>query len=97
MALIALTRRGYRMSQLRSNWAFHRGFAADHNGSAKGNIWEAPGSPSKWKEEHFVFASLGGWGTLFFAGYKAAIGGGKKKEDFPAPAKPQKAKDGSLP
>ncbi|KAL2635864.1 hypothetical protein R1flu_007343 [Riccia fluitans] len=95
MALVALTCRGYRTSQLRSNWAFHRGFAADHHRFVRVNIWEAPGSPSKWKEEHFVFASLGGWGTLFFVGYKAATGGSEKKKDFSAPAKPQKAKDGS--
>lgn len=56
-----------------------RGFSADHHGPKKVNMWEAPLKPAEWKEEHFVFASLGGWGLLFYAGYKAASGGGKKK------------------
>ncbi|KAL3695007.1 hypothetical protein R1sor_008658 [Riccia sorocarpa] len=96
MAMAAFIRLGSCKRGLQWNWAFDRGFAADHHGSSKVNIWEAPGSPSKWKEEHFVFASLGGWGTLFFAGYKAATGGTKKKEnDSHHPPKPEKAKDGS--
>ncbi|KAG1365416.1 hypothetical protein COCNU_12G004160 [Cocos nucifera] len=35
-----------------------------HHGPPKVNIWEDPLSPSKWKEEHFVLASLAGWFVL---------------------------------
>lgn len=41
-----------------------------HGGAAKVPIWQDPTSPSKWKEEHFVFVSLAGWGALFYSGYK---------------------------
>jgi hypothetical protein len=34
-------------------------------------------SPSKWKEEHFVFVSLAGWGALFYGGYKFFTSGSK--------------------
>ncbi|KAK2993974.1 hypothetical protein RJ640_000572, partial [Escallonia rubra] len=54
--------------------------AADHHGPAKVNIWQDPLSPSKWKEEHFVIASLTGWGLLIFGGYKLFSGGSKKEE-----------------
>ncbi|KAG6545355.1 hypothetical protein Mapa_013204 [Marchantia paleacea] len=64
-----------------SNFTASRTFAADHgHGPARVNIWEDPTSPSKWKEEHFVFVSLAGWGLLFYGGYKAATGGSKKAE-----------------
>ncbi|KAL3615226.1 hypothetical protein CASFOL_040887 [Castilleja foliolosa] len=54
--------------------------AADHHGPPKINIWEDPMSPSMWKEEHFVIASLMGWGLLIFGGYKL-FAGGKKDND----------------
>ncbi|KAL3624756.1 hypothetical protein CASFOL_031424 [Castilleja foliolosa] len=56
-----------------------RGLAgsADHHGPPKINIWEDPMSPSQWKEEHFVIASLTGWGLLIFGGYKLFSGGKK--------------------
>ncbi|KAG6385129.1 hypothetical protein SASPL_153957 [Salvia splendens] len=61
-----------------------RGLAgsADPHGPPKVNIWEDPMSPSKWKEEHFVIASLTGWFTLFYGAYKAFSGGKKDKAEF---------------
>ncbi|KAJ1703984.1 hypothetical protein LUZ63_003763 [Rhynchospora breviuscula] len=53
--------------------------AEGHHGPAKVNIWEDPLSPSKWKEEHFVLASLSGWGLVIYGGSKA-FGGGKKEK-----------------
>ncbi|OIW11515.1 hypothetical protein TanjilG_26881 [Lupinus angustifolius] len=53
----------------------------DHHGPPKVNIWEDPLSPSKWKEEHFVIASLSGWGLLFYGGFKLFSGGKDKKEE----------------
>ncbi|KAL1567663.1 hypothetical protein AAHA92_03119 [Salvia divinorum] len=63
-----------------------RGLAgsADPHGPPKVNIWEDPMSPSKWKEEHFVIASLTGWFTLFYGAYKAFSGGKKNKEEIVA-------------
>nr|PNR54188.1 hypothetical protein PHYPA_007865 [Physcomitrium patens] len=55
-----------------------RNFAADAHGSTKVPMWTAPGSPSTWKEEHFVFVSLAGWGALFYGGYKFFTSGSKK-------------------
>ncbi|XP_073390861.1 uncharacterized protein [Physcomitrium patens] len=55
-----------------------RSFAADAHGPAKVPMWAAPGSPSTWKEEHFVFVSLAGWGALFYGGYKFFTSGSKK-------------------
>ncbi|KAK9997180.1 hypothetical protein SO802_021866 [Lithocarpus litseifolius] len=55
--------------------------AADPHGPPRVNIWQDPLSPSKWKEEHFVIASLSGWGLLFFSGYKLFSGGKDKKEE----------------
>ncbi|KAL6599577.1 hypothetical protein ACP70R_045714 [Stipagrostis hirtigluma subsp. patula] len=52
--------------------------AADHHGPAKVNLWEDPMSPSKWKEEHFVLASLAMWGGIIYGGLKAFTG---KKEN----------------
>uniref|UniRef100_A0A7N2MRX4 Uncharacterized protein n=1 Tax=Quercus lobata TaxID=97700 RepID=A0A7N2MRX4_QUELO len=56
--------------------------AADSHGPPRVNIWQDPLSPSKWKEEHFVIASLSGWGLLFFSGYKLFSGGKDKKEEI---------------
>ncbi|CAI5463842.1 unnamed protein product [Closterium sp. Yama58-4] len=56
-----------------------RGFAADHHGPKRVNIWEDPLNPGRWKEEHFVFVSLGGWGLVFYGAYRA-FSGGKKAE-----------------
>ncbi|KAJ7526651.1 hypothetical protein O6H91_16G017200 [Diphasiastrum complanatum] len=58
-----------------------RCFASEHHGhgSSRVNMWEAPLEPALWKEEHFVFASVAGWGLLFYGGYKA-FSGGKKEE-----------------
>ncbi|XP_020589603.1 uncharacterized protein LOC110030942 isoform X2 [Phalaenopsis equestris] len=56
----------------------------DHHGPARVNLWDDPLSPSKWKEEHFVLASLSGWGLLFYGGYKFFSGG--KKEEVAAPS-----------
>ncbi|KAJ4798604.1 Aerobic glycerol-3-phosphate dehydrogenase [Rhynchospora pubera] len=53
--------------------------AEGHHGPAKVNIWEDPLSPSKWKEEHFVLASLSAWGLVIYGGSKA-FGGGKKEK-----------------
>ncbi|KAG0476415.1 hypothetical protein HPP92_013256 [Vanilla planifolia] len=66
-----------------------RGFAAggDHHGSTKVNIWEDPLSPSKWKEEHFVLASLTGWGLIFYGGYKMFSGGKGGENKVPVEAK----------
>ncbi|KAL5976222.1 hypothetical protein ACLOJK_041873 [Asimina triloba] len=60
-----------------------RGLAggADPHGPPKINLWQDPMSPSKWKEEHFVIASLTGWGLLIFGGYKAFSGGKKEKTE----------------
>ncbi|KAK7244375.1 hypothetical protein RIF29_39196 [Crotalaria pallida] len=51
------------------------GGGGDH--TPRVNIWEDPMTPSKWKEEHFVIASLSGWGLLIYAGVKFS---GKKEE-----------------
>ncbi|XP_072988078.1 uncharacterized protein [Typha latifolia] len=58
-----------------------RGLAGggDH-GPPRVNLWEDPLSPSKWKEEHFVLASLSGWGLVIYGGYKL-FGGKKEKKD----------------
>ncbi|XP_010905583.1 uncharacterized protein [Elaeis guineensis] len=63
-----------------------RGLAGggDHHGPPKVNIWEDPLSPSKWKEEHFVLASLGGWFLLGYGGYKLFGGKKEKKEEVVA-------------
>ncbi|XP_017701263.1 uncharacterized protein LOC103719332 [Phoenix dactylifera] len=63
-----------------------RGLASggDHHGPPKVNIWEDPLSPSKWKEEHFVLASLSGWGLLGYGGYKLFGGKAEKKEEVAA-------------
>lgn len=53
----------------------------DHHGPPKVNIWQDPMSPSKWKEEHFVIASLTGWGLVFYGGYKLFSGGKKEKKE----------------
>ncbi|XP_019705824.1 uncharacterized protein [Elaeis guineensis] len=65
-----------------------RGLAGggDHHGTPKVNIWEDPLSPSKWKEEHFVLASLSGWGLLGYGGYKLFSGKKEKKEEVVAAA-----------
>ncbi|KAH6795457.1 hypothetical protein C2S51_036443 [Perilla frutescens var. frutescens] len=55
--------------------------AADPHGPPKINIWEDPMSPSKWKEEHFVIASLSGWGLLIYGSYKAFTGGKEEKSE----------------
>ncbi|KAF3973974.1 hypothetical protein CMV_002646 [Castanea mollissima] len=55
--------------------------AADPHGPPRVNIWQDPLSPSKWKEEHFVLASLSGWGILIYSGYKLFSGGKDKKEE----------------
>uniref|UniRef100_A0A6V7QVQ8 Uncharacterized protein n=1 Tax=Ananas comosus var. bracteatus TaxID=296719 RepID=A0A6V7QVQ8_ANACO len=59
-----------------------RGLAGggDHHGPPKVNMWEDPLSPSRWKEEHFVLASLAGWGLLGYGGYKL-FGGKKEKKE----------------
>uniref|UniRef100_A0A6V7QV71 Uncharacterized protein n=1 Tax=Ananas comosus var. bracteatus TaxID=296719 RepID=A0A6V7QV71_ANACO len=59
-----------------------RGLAGggDHHGPPRVNIWEDPLSPSRWKEEHFVLASLAGWGLLGYGGYKL-FGGKKEKKE----------------
>ncbi|XP_020257807.1 uncharacterized protein LOC109834240 [Asparagus officinalis] len=59
--------------------------AADHHGPPRINIWEDPMSPSKWKEEHFVLASLSGWGLLIYGGFKV-FGGKNDKKDEVIPA-----------
>nr|ACG30863.1 hypothetical protein [Zea mays]ACG31954.1 hypothetical protein [Zea mays] len=60
--------------------------AADGHGSAKVPLWKDPLSPSKWKEEHFVLASLSMWGVIFYGGYKLFSG---KKETKTEAASPQ--------
>ncbi|KAI0529629.1 hypothetical protein KFK09_002183 [Dendrobium nobile] len=57
----------------------------DHHGPPRINLWEDPLSPSKWKEEHLVLASLSGWGLIFYGGYKF-FSGGKKDEAAAAPS-----------
>ncbi|XP_010921998.1 uncharacterized protein [Elaeis guineensis] len=63
-----------------------RGLAGggDQHGPPKVNIWEDPLSPSKWKEEHFVLASLAGWFLLGYGGYKLFGGKKGKKEEVVA-------------
>ncbi|KAK4576566.1 hypothetical protein RGQ29_027206 [Quercus rubra] len=58
-----------------------------HHGPPKVNFWQDPLSPSKWKEEHFVIASLTGWGLLFYGGYKFFTKGkNSKKEEVGEPS-----------
>nr|AFK39668.1 unknown [Medicago truncatula] len=78
-----------RLSSPKSASPVHRrGMAgsADPHGTPKVNIWQDPLSPSKWKEEHFVIASLTGWTLLFYSGYKFFTGG-KKEEKVAEPSK----------
>jgi len=60
--------------------------AADGHGSDKVPMWKDPLSPSKWKEEHFVLASLSMWGGLIYGGYKFFAGGKKEEKPEAAPA-----------
>ncbi|XP_057784899.1 uncharacterized protein LOC131002413 [Salvia miltiorrhiza] len=60
--------------------------ASDHHGPPRINLWEDPMSPSKWKEEHFVIASLSGWFALFYGSYKFFTSGKKDKEEKVAEA-----------
>ncbi|XP_058751015.1 uncharacterized protein LOC131624032 [Vicia villosa] len=59
--------------------------AADPHATPRVDIWKDPLSPSKWKEEHFVIASLTGWGVLIYGGCKL-FSGGKKEEKLPEAA-----------
>ncbi|KAH8975439.1 hypothetical protein BDL97_01G157900 [Sphagnum fallax] len=72
----------------RSSVSSSRTFASDahEHGPKRVPIWEDPMHPGRWKEEHFVFASLAGWGLLFYGGYKFFTGGSKEKKDA-APSK----------
>ncbi|KAH9562138.1 hypothetical protein CY35_05G057000 [Sphagnum magellanicum] len=65
-----------------------RTFASDahEHGPKRVPLWEDPMNPGRWKEEHFVFVSLAGWGVLIYGGYKLFAGGSKEKKDT-APAK----------
>eukprot|EP00241_Pyramimonas_parkeae_P013739 CAMPEP_0114254550 /NCGR_PEP_ID=MMETSP0058-20121206/17043_1 /TAXON_ID=36894 /ORGANISM="Pyramimonas parkeae, CCMP726" /LENGTH=77 /DNA_ID=CAMNT_0001368785 /DNA_START=86 /DNA_END=319 /DNA_ORIENTATION=+ len=47
-----------------------RTFAADPHGPPKVNAWEAPTKIETWKEEHIVFAVLGGWAAAIFTATK---------------------------
>ncbi|KAJ7566398.1 hypothetical protein O6H91_02G100700 [Diphasiastrum complanatum] len=87
MAMALCTRSAARLLRLSStplapacpsNSRHVRGFSSEH-GPAKVNLWEAPLKPALWKEEHFVFVSLAGWGLIFYGGYKA-FSGGKPEE-----------------
>mmetsp|Transcript_3215 Transcript_3215/g.11610 ORF Transcript_3215/g.11610 Transcript_3215/m.11610 type:complete len:83 (+) Transcript_3215:92-340(+) len=50
-----------------------RGYAADPNAPPKVPYpWNDPMNPSNWKEEHVVFAVLGGWAVVI-AGAKSAF------------------------
>ncbi|XP_073100737.1 uncharacterized protein [Elaeis guineensis] len=71
------------LPSLAAKLAPHRGLTSggDHHGPPKVNIWEDPLSPSKWKEEHFVLASLAGWFVLGYGGYKLFTGKKEKKEE----------------
>ncbi|CAN6292815.1 unnamed protein product, partial [Urochloa humidicola] len=60
--------------------------AADGHGPAKVPMWKDPMSPSKWKEEHFVLASLSMWGAVFYGGYNFFAGGKKEAKPEVAPA-----------
>eukprot|EP00884_Botryococcus_braunii_P012393 jgi/Botrbrau1/21154/Bobra.0061s0048.1 len=72
-----LTRRAGQLQQQRL-------MAADAHGEVKVNFWEAPTEVSKWKEEHIVFAVLGGWAIGIWSAFK--IFGKEKKEDLPPKA-----------
>jgi hypothetical protein len=53
----------------------------DAHGEAKvAYPWQAPTDPAKWKEEHVVFAVLGGWVVTIWSATKIFGGGGKKEE-----------------
>ncbi|CEF98112.1 unnamed product [Ostreococcus tauri] len=53
--------------------AQRRTYAADPNAEPKVPYpWNDPMNPSRWKEEHVVFAVLGGWGVVIF-GAKSAF------------------------
>ncbi|TVU46339.1 hypothetical protein EJB05_05865 [Eragrostis curvula] len=54
--------------------------AADPHATPKVNIWQDPLSPSKWKEEHFVLASLSMWGGIIYGGLKFFSGGKKENK-----------------
>ncbi|RCV42008.1 hypothetical protein SEVIR_9G179100v4 [Setaria viridis] len=60
--------------------------AADGHGPAKVPLWKDPMSPSKWKEEHFVLASLSMWGAVIYGGIKFFTGGKKEDKAEAAPA-----------
>ncbi|KAJ6828736.1 uncharacterized protein M6B38_332565 [Iris pallida] len=69
-----------------SNLVHRRGLAAggDHHGPSRVNMWQDPLSPSKWKEEHFVLASLSGWGLLIYGGYNVFAGKKETNEEVVA-------------
>ncbi|XP_062211719.1 uncharacterized protein LOC133912816 [Phragmites australis] len=58
---------------------------ADPHGPAKVNLWQDPMSPSKWKEEHFVLASLSMWGVVMYGGFKIFAGGKKENKNEAVP------------
>lgn len=56
------------------------------HGEVKFNAWEKPTEIAKWKEEHIVFAVLGGWAVTIYSATKI-FGGGKKEAPAAEPSK----------
>lgn len=52
----------------------------------KYNAWEKPTEIAKWKEEHIVFAVLGGWAVVIYGAMKTFGGGESDKKTAKANA-----------
>ncbi|CAK9226735.1 unnamed protein product [Sphagnum jensenii] len=91
MAMATTARSAARLLRMKAPSSVQRSsrtFASDahEHGPKRVALWEDPMHPGRWKEEHFVFVSLAGWGVLIYGGYKLFSGGSKEKNDT-APAK----------
>jgi hypothetical protein len=86
MAMATTARSAARLLRMKAPSSVQRSsrtFASDahEHGPKRVSLWEDPMHPGRWKEEHFVFVSLAGWGVLIYGGYKLFAGGSKEKKD----------------
>ncbi|CAO2186118.1 unnamed protein product [Urochloa humidicola] len=56
----------------------------------KVNLWEDPMSPMRWKQSHFIVASITVWGVFVYGGFK--LFGEDKKNKTEVQSKQAKAK-----
>ncbi|CAI5961277.1 unnamed protein product [Closterium sp. NIES-65] len=50
-----------------------RGFAADHHGHKRVNIWEDPLNPGRWKEEHVRFPLIRDLSTRMHPAFRVTV------------------------